>query len=160
MFVVALYMEFTLQVLRPLPPECSRPPNPAGVGKNSRRQVRRVRAANPEKAVAVWAGDETQAQADYTSRPVAPGSRPRSSGWPKREWLCVYAPPPPPIGATFTAILSRVNVERMAGALAAFAAHAGPDGTKVLVVAVGNDGWHTARRLAVPANVRLPSLTP
>ena len=60
-------------------------------------------------------------------------------------------------------ILPRVNAERMSDALAAFAAHADPDRKKVLVVLVDNAGWHTAKRLEVPANVvlhRLPSCTP
>lgn len=46
----------------------------------------------------------------------------------------------------------------MADALAAVAAHAGPDRRKMLVV--GRVGWHTAGRSAVPANVRLPFLPP
>jgi hypothetical protein len=53
-----------------------------------------------------------------------------------------------------------VNVERMADALAAFAAHADPGGRKVLVLPVGNAGWHTAERLAAPANVRLHFVPP
>lgn len=51
-------------------------------------------------------------------------------------------------------------MERMADALAAFAAHADPKGEKVLVLVVDNAGWHTAKRLAVPVNVRLHSLPP
>src|SRR5437868_10127355 len=48
----------------------------------------------------------------------------------------------------------------MADALAAFAAHADPGGTKVLVVVVDRAGWHTAKRLAIPANVVLHFLPP
>jgi hypothetical protein len=48
----------------------------------------------------------------------------------------------------------------MAEALAAFAAQADPNGAKVLVLIVDNAGWHTAKRLAVPANVRLHFLPP
>ena len=57
-------------------------------------------------------------------------------------------------------ILPRVRVERMADAVRAFAAHADPDGTKILVLVVDNAGWHTAKRLVVPANVRLHFLPP
>ena len=46
------------------------------------------------------------------------------------------------------------------GGVAAFAAHADPDGKKVLVLVVDNAGWHRAGRLAVPANVRLHFLPP
>src|SRR5205085_5325736 len=61
---------------------------------------------------------------------------------------------------TYTVILPRVNVERMEGALVSFAAHADPKNEKVLVLVVDNAGWHTARRLAMPANVVLHFLPP
>jgi transposase len=48
----------------------------------------------------------------------------------------------------------------MAEALAAFAAHADPDGVKMLVLIVDNAGWHTAKRLVTPPNVRLHFLPP
>ena len=66
----------------------------------------------------------------------------------------------PRTGETFTAILPRVNTDHMAAALAAFAAHADPGGEKLLVLVVDRAGWHVARRLAVPANVRLHLLPP
>jgi hypothetical protein len=50
-----------------------------------------------------------------------------------------------------------VNAERMADALAGFAAHSDPDREKVLV---DNAGWHAARRLAVPPDVVLHFLPP
>ena len=91
---------------------------------------------------------------------MARGGRPASSGRTKYEWLYVYGFARPATGETFTAIQPRVNVDRMADVLAAFAAHADPGGTKVLVLVVDNAGWHTAKRLAVPANVRLHFLPP
>jgi hypothetical protein len=48
-------------------------------------------------------------------------------------------------------------------ALSEFARWADPHGERLLVVLVDNAGWHTARRLEVPANVvlhRLPPSTP
>ena len=51
-------------------------------------------------------------------------------------------------------------MERMEEALVAFATRADPEGHKVLVLVVDNAGWHTAGRLAVPANVRLHFLPP
>ena len=88
------------------------------------------------------------------------GRRPRSGGRTKYEWLYVYGFARPRTGDTFTVLLPRVKVERMADALAAFAAHADPGGTKVLVLVVDRAGWHTAKRLAVPANVVLHFLPP
>jgi transposase len=83
-----------------------------------------------------------------------------SGGRARYEWLYVYGFARPATGRTFTATAPRVDVERMADALAAFAAHADPKGERVLALVVGNAGWHRAKRLPVPANVRLHSLPP
>ena len=63
-------------------------------------------------------------------------------------------------GETFTLNLPRVRVERMAEALAAFAARAEPGGANVLVLLVDRAGGHTAERLGVPPNVVLHFLPP
>ena len=127
-----------------------------------RRRVRRLRAGNPGKRVEVWAEDEARLGLKPITRRVwwLKGCRPASSGRTKYEWLYVYGFARPKTGETFTVILPRVKVERMAEALAAFAAHADPGGEKILVLVVDNAGWHTAKRLAVPANVRLHFLPP
>ena len=124
--------------------------------------MRRLRAANPGKAVEVWAEDEARLGLKPITRRVwwPKGDRPRSSGRTRYEWLYVYGFARPATGQTFTVILPRVKVERMAEALAAFAAHADPHRRKVLVLVVDNTGWHTAKRLAVPPNVRLHFLPP
>jgi DDE superfamily endonuclease len=124
--------------------------------------VRRLRTANPGKSVEVWAEDEARLGLKPITRRVwwLRGRRPRSCGRTKYEWLYVYGFARPRNGQTFTVLLPRVNVERMADALAAFATHADPGGAKVLVLVVDNAGWHTAKRLVVPANVRLHFLPP
>src|SRR5581483_5691350 len=146
----------------PVPPEVGHPGGPPSVGKNVRRRVRRLRAANPGTAVEVWAEDEARLGLKPITRRAwwLRGQRPRSCGRTKYEWLSVYGFARPRTGQSFTVILPRVKVGRMADALAAFAAHADPGGTKVLVLVVDNAGWHTAKRLAVPANVRLHFLPP
>jgi hypothetical protein len=127
--------------------------------------VRRLRAANPGKVVEVWAEDEARLGLKPITRRVwwLRGCRPGSCGRTKYEWLYAYGFARPRTGETFTAILPRVKAERMAEALEAFAAHADPGGNKILVVVVDNAGWHRAKRLSVPANVRLhflPACTP
>jgi transposase len=124
--------------------------------------VRRLRASDPGKAVEVWAQDEARLGLKPVTRRVwwLKGCRPTSSGRTRYEWLYAYGFARPKTGETFTVLLPRVNVERMADAVAAFAAHADPDGRKILVLVVDNAGWHTAKRLAVPANVRLHFLPP
>ncbi len=124
--------------------------------------MRRLRAANPGKAVEVWAEDEARLGLKPITRRVwwRRGCRPRSCGRTKYEWLYVYGFARPATGETFTVVLPRVNAERMADALTAFAAHADPTGEKVLILVVDNAGWHRAKRLPVPANVRLHFLPP
>lgn len=124
--------------------------------------MKRLRAANPAKAVEVWAEDEARLGLKPVTRRVwwLQGQRPRSCGRTKYEWRYVYGFARPQTGQTFTAILPRVRVEPMADALAAFAAHADPAGAKVLVRIVDRAGWHTAKRLVVPPNVRLHVLPP
>jgi transposase len=124
--------------------------------------VRRLRAANPNTLVEVWAEDEARPGLKPITRRVwwLKGCRPGSCGRTKYEWLYVYAFARPGTGQTFTVILPRVKTERMAEALEAFAAHADPGRTKILVLVVDNAGWHTAKRLAVPGNVRLHFLPP
>jgi transposase len=121
-----------------------------------------LRAANPGKAVEVWAEDEARLGLKPITRRVwwLKGCRPRSCGRTKYEWLYVYGFARPKTGETFTVILPRVRAERMAEALEAFAAHADPGRTKILVLVVDNAGWHRAKRLAVPGNVRLHFLPP
>jgi hypothetical protein len=110
----------------------------------------------------VWAEDESRLGLKPITRRAwsLRGQRPSACGRTKYEWLYVYAFARPATGASFTAILPRVNTDHMATALSAFAAHADPTGEKVLVVLVDRAGWHVARRLAVPANVRLHFLPP
>ena len=110
----------------------------------------------------MWAEDQARLGLKPITRRVwwLRGCRPRSGGRTKYEWLYVYGFARPATGESFTVFLPRVKVERMADALVAFAAHADPGGTKILVLVVDNAGWHRAKRLAVPANVRLHFLPP
>lgn len=124
-----------------------------------------MREANPGKVVEVWAEDEARLGLKPITRRVwwPKGDRPRSCGQTKYEWLYVYGFARPATGQTYTMILPRVNAERMAEALRAFAVHADPEGNSVLVVVLDRAGWHRAKRLIVPANVRLhflPACTP
>ncbi len=127
--------------------------------------MRRLRAANPGAAVEVWAEDEARLGLKPISRRVwgRKGCRPGSCGRTKYEWLYAYGFARPATGQTFTMIRPRVKVEPMAEALEAFAAHADPERKKVLVLVLDRAGWHRAKRLSVPANVRLhflPACTP
>ena len=130
--------------------------------KNLRRRVRRLKVTNPGKAVEVWAEDEARLGLKPIARRVwwLRGCRPRSGGRTRYEWLYVYGFARPATGDTFTVILPRAKVERMADALTGFAAHADPRGEKVLVLILDRAGWHTAKRLPVPPNVRLHFLPP
>jgi len=124
--------------------------------------LRRLRRANPGKAVELWAQDEARLGLKPIARRVwsLKGRRPRSCGRTRYEWLYLYGFVRPKTGQTFGVLLPRVNADRMAEALAEFAAHADPGGRKALVVLVDNAGWHRAKRLVVPSNVVLHFLPP
>jgi hypothetical protein len=110
----------------------------------------------------VWAEDEARLGLKPITRRVwwRKGCRPRSCGQTKYEWLYVYGFARPATGDTFTVLLPRVKVAHMAEALSAFATRADPGGTKVLVLVVDNAGWHRAKGLTVPSNIRLHFLPP
>ena len=122
----------------------------------------RLRKANSNKAVEVWAEDEARLGLKPIARRVwSPrGQRPRSCGRTRYQWLYLYGFVRPRTGNTFGVLVPRVKAERMSGALAEFAAHADPEGKKVLVVVVDNAGWHKAKTLVVPPNVVLHFLPP
>jgi transposase len=130
--------------------------------KNLRERLRRLRNANPGKAVEVWAQDEARLGLKPIARRVwsLQGRRPRSCGRTRYQWLYVYGFVRPKTGETFGVLRPRVNAARMSEALAAFAAQVDPDGEKVLVVLVDNAGWHVAKALVVPGNVVLHFLPP
>jgi DDE superfamily endonuclease len=132
------------------------------VEKNLRERLRRLREAHPKKAVELWAQDEARLGLKPIARRVwsLKGQRPRSCGRTRYQWLYLYGFVRPRTGQTFGALLPHVRAGLMGEALAAFAAHADPEGEKVLVVLVDNAGWHRARALVVPGNVVLHFLPP
>lgn len=124
-----------------------------------------LRREHPDKAVELWCEDEARLGLKPVARRVwvLKGTRPTSNGRHQFESVFVYGFAHPATGRGRFLILSGANAERMGEALADFARWADPDGTKVLVVVVDNAGGHTAKKLAVPANVvlhYLPSCTP
>jgi hypothetical protein len=124
--------------------------------------LKRLREAHPNKAVELWAQDESRLGLKPIARRVwsLKGQRPRSCGRTRYRWLYLYGFTRPRTGNTFGVLLPRVKAERMSEALAEFAAHADPEGKKVLLVLVDNAGWHRARALVVPPNVVLHFLPP
>ena len=124
--------------------------------------MKRLRAAHPGKVVEARAQDEARLGLKPMTRRVwrLRGCRPRTCGRTKYEWVYVYGFVRPQTGDSFTVLLPRVNTARMGEALAAFAARADPEGTKIRVLVVDNAGWHVAKRLAAPGNVRLHFLPP
>ena len=91
------------------------------------------------------------------------GRRPTANGRTKYRWLYVYGFVHPASGRNPELILPAADTDWMGAALAEFDRWADPDRSRLLVVLVGNAGWHLARRLEVPPHVvlhRLPSSTP
>jgi transposase len=115
--------------------------------------------------VELWAEDECRLGLKPAARRVwvPKGTRPLCNGQHRFQWLYVYGFAEPSTGRTVCLLLPRANTERMSEALAEFARQADPEQKKLIVLLVDNAGWHTSRRLAVPANVvlhRLPPCTP
>ena len=110
----------------------------------------------------MWAQDEARLGLKPITRRVwwLKGHRPGTNGRATYQWLYVFGFARPKTGESFTAVRPKVNTAGMADVIAAFAAHADPTGSKVLVVIVDNAGWHVAKGLRVPANVRLHFLPP
>lgn len=88
------------------------------------------------------------------------GRRPTCPGQTKYEWLYVYGFAHPADGRNLTLILPRADTDWMGAALGEFSRWADPAAEKLLALLVDTAGWHTAKRLAVPANVVLHPLPP
>ena len=113
----------------------------------------------------LWAEDEARLGLKPVARRVwaLKGVRPTSCGRQRFGSLHVYGFCRPATGRSLCLFLPGANAELMGEALAEFARWADPGGQKVLVLLVDNAGGHVAKRLVVPANVRLfrlPACTP
>jgi DDE superfamily endonuclease len=121
-----------------------------------------LRRADPKRPVELWCEDEARLGLKPVARRVwaLTGTRPTSCGRQRFESLYVYGFARPATGRNLCLFRPKANAECMGEALAAFATWADPTGEKTLVVLVDNAGGHTAKRLVVPANVRLHPLPP
>jgi transposase len=121
-----------------------------------------VRRQDPARPVELWCEDEARLGLQPVARRVwaLTGQRPARSGRPRYQALYVYGFCRPASGRNLCLFLPKANAELMAEALAAFARWADPEGRKVLALLVDNAGWHVAKDLKVPANVRLFGLPP
>ena len=110
----------------------------------------------------VWCEDEARLGLVPVARRVwaLKGHRPTRGGRPRYRSLYVYGFAQPVTGRNLCLFLPKANAEWMGEALAGFARWADPEGEKVLVLLVDNAGWHIAKDLKVPANVRLYRLPP
>jgi transposase len=113
----------------------------------------------------VWAEDEARLGLKPIIRRVwaLRGTRPTASGRTKYQWLYAYGFARPTDGRSALSLLPAANTDWMSRAMEEFARRADPEGRKLLVLLLDGAGWHTAKRLAVPANVvlhRLPPSTP
>jgi transposase len=85
------------------------------------------------------------------------GVRPEVSAQMVREYEYAFAAVSPHDGVLDTLVLPEVHTEAM-GLFLAEVAHRHQD--ELIVMVLDGAGWHTAKRLPVPANVRLVSLPP
>jgi DDE superfamily endonuclease len=85
------------------------------------------------------------------------GVRPEVSAQIVREYEYAFAAVSPHDGVLDTLVLPEVNTEAM-GLFLAEVAHRHRD--ELIVMVLDGAGWHTAKHLSVPTNVRLGSLPP
>jgi DDE superfamily endonuclease len=86
-----------------------------------------------------------------------PGVRPEVNTQIVREYEYVYGAVSPPDGVLDTLVLPQVNTEAMGIFLAEVAQR---HGDEFILMILDGAGWHKARRLPIPANMRLVSLPP
>jgi transposase len=153
---------FSLKVPRPRHPEAADGPAQRRWVQRLSERVRALRRGDPGKAVEVWVEDEARLGLKPVARRVwtLKGQRPVSNGRQRFGAVYVYGFAEPLTGRNRCLVLPKADAEHMGRALADFAAWADPEGKKVLVVLLDNAGWHVAKRLQVPANVRLHHLPP
>lgn len=121
-----------------------------------------VQAVHPEATVELWAQDEHRLGLLPVVRRVwAPrGQRPTTAVRRRYQWLSAYGFVRPATGATWWCLLPTVSLKAFALAFAEFARDEGIGPTRRVVLAVDRAGWHTSRRLRVPAGIHLAFLPP
>ena len=122
----------------------------------------KLRAAEPERPVEVWAEDECRiGLVPIVRRIWAPkGQRPVAPHRIKRQWLYVYGFVRPGTDQTFWLLLPAATKEWMSLALAEWVRWADPAGRKRLVLVADGASWHTSGQLEVPGQVELFPLPP
>ena len=116
--------------------------------------------AHPGKRVEVWFEDEARMglKGRTGHRCWLRGERPRGLRQVGHEWAFLFGAVRPATGEGFAPVLPEVSTAATQAFLDRFAASRGPDVQVALVL--DQAGWHTARGLAVPANVTLVPLPP
>ncbi len=86
------------------------------------------------------------------------GKRPQAPVRRRYQWLYVYGFVRPATGETWWCLLPTVNIEAFALALATFAHDEGIDADHRVVLVLDQAGWHTSRKVALPAGLHLAFL--
>jgi hypothetical protein len=127
--------------------------------------VDKCREAEPGRPVEVWAFDEHRlGLKPVLRRQWAPkGRRPVAVGHPRHEWLYLYGFVHPATGEVVWFVCSTVDTGLLGAVLAAFAEEVGAGEDKLVILVLGNAGWHVSGDLVVPKGIELaflPSYTP
>ncbi len=121
-----------------------------------------MKRAHPAATVTVWATDEhrlgllpvtRRVWALRGQRPIAPVRR-------RFQWLYVYGFVRPRTGQTWWGLLPTVSTEAFSLALREFARDEGIGPRRRAVLVLDQAGWHTAKRLTVPAGIHFAFLPP
>ena len=125
--------------------------------------VREVRERHPDEAVEVWFEDEAQIgqQGTLTTIWAQKGSRPRAVKQTEYASVHISAVVNPVSGDALGLITDELNTETMGNLLRNLSKRLGDKRHAVLVW--DNAGYHTSKKLVVPANItllQLPSYSP
>lgn len=124
-----------------------------------------AQAAYPEKRIRLWVQDEGR----FGLKPVLKrlwalrGQRPVVVQRRRYQWLYTYIFVEPQTGQSEYLILPSVSIELMQIALEEFSKAIDPDNEQIIILLLDGAGWHTSKKLKVPANIYLlhfPAYTP
>ena len=121
-----------------------------------------MKSQHPEKAVEIWAEDETCLGLFPVHRRVwaKQGERPIAPVCPAYNWLYGFGFVRPQTGVTYWLLMPSVSVEVMNLALAEFARNVNQDGKKQIILLLDRAGFHTGKGLEVLQGIELFYLPP
>ena len=125
-------------------------------------KVKQLQEKYPHAEIQVWFFDEHRVGLKPILRKVwSPvGERPIAVVQHRYEWLYVYGFVEPKTGKTYWYLIPRVNTKWLNLVLKTFAAEAGASPQKIILLVQDRAGWHTSKKVKLPASLVTELLPP